>query len=108
MGSAGYLIKEGYNNLTKHIGKTFSTIVIMMATMLILGLFIIAGINIDKNVSIVTASVGFQAFISDSVDEEDIKGLEEKIKGIANIKSIEYLDKEAAFEDAKDTLKDYA
>ena len=108
MGTAGYLLKEGYNNLSKHIGKTFSTIVIMIATMLVLGLFILAGINLDKNVSIVTSSVGFQAFISDSVLETDIAELENKIKGIANIKSIEYLDKEAAFEDAKDTLKDYA
>ena len=108
MGTAGYLLKEGYNNLSKHIGKTLSTIVIMIATMLVLGLFILAGINLDKNVSIVTSSVGFQAFISDSVLETDIAELENKIKGIANIKSIEYLDKEAAFEDAKDTLKDYA
>ena len=36
-----YLIKEGFDNLKKHGSKTFSTILIICATMLVLGIFII-------------------------------------------------------------------
>lgn len=33
-----YLIKEGYENLKKHGSKTFSTMLIICATMLVLGI----------------------------------------------------------------------
>ena len=45
MTTGTYLIKEGYSNLRKHPGKTLSTMLIICATMLILGLFIIALVN---------------------------------------------------------------
>ena len=45
-----YLIKEGYNNLNKHGSKTISTMLIICATMLILGIFIIILQNVNQNV----------------------------------------------------------
>ena len=41
MSTRTYLIGQGYDNLRKHGGKTFSTMLIICATMFILGLFII-------------------------------------------------------------------
>ena len=108
MGTRAYLIGQGYSNLKKHGGKTFSTMLIICATMLILGLFIILYVNIDTNVKVVTENQGLKAFIAEEIDEDEVAGIAEKIKQITNVKSITYLDKEAALEDAKDTLKEYA
>lgn len=108
MGTKAYLIGQGYSNLKKHGGKTFSTMLIICATMLILGLFIILYVNIDTNVKVVTENQGLKAFIAEEIDEDDVAGIAEKIKQITNVKSISYLDKEAALKDAKDTLKEYA
>ena len=41
MSTGTYLFKEGYNNLRKHSSKTFSTMLIICATMLVLGIFIV-------------------------------------------------------------------
>lgn len=108
MSTRTYLIGQGYDNLRKHGGKTFATLLIICATMFVLGLFIILFINIESNVKAVSQHQGLQAFISDEIADSEIEEIASRLSGIANIKSIKYLDKNAALDDAKDTLKDYA
>lgn len=108
MGTRTYLISQGYQNMRKHGGKTFSTMLIICATMLILGLFLITYINIETNIKVITENQGLQAFISDEVSEREIEELATKIKNVSNVKEIKYLDKDSALEDAKSILKDYA
>ena len=107
MSTRTYLIGQGYDNLRKHGGKTFSTILIICATMFVLGLFIILFMNIESNVKAISSNQGLQAFISDEVADSEIQELAGKLTGISNVKNIKYIDKDAALEDAKDTLKDY-
>ena len=78
MSQTTYLISEGIDNLGKHKGKTLSTMLIICATMLILGVFIILFINIESNVLSVTENQGLQAFISEDVFERDINNLGKK------------------------------
>ncbi len=107
MPNTTYLINEGLDNLSKHKGKTISTMLIICATMLILGVFILLFINIEKNVTSITENQGLQAFIDDTVFERDVNNLAKKVREVANVKDIKYMDKEAALEDAKNTLKEY-
>src|SRR5574344_2420050 len=104
MGTRTYLISQGYQNMRKHGGKTFSTMLIICATMLILGLFLITYINIETNIKVITENQGLQAFISDEVSEREIEELATKIKNVSNVKEIKYLDKDSALEDAKSIL----
>lgn len=107
MGTRLYLLSQGYNNLRKHSAKTFSTMFIICATMIVLGLFIIAFENIQENVNVVATQQGIQAFISDDVKESEIEDILTKINSVANVDEIKYLDKEDALEDAKNTLQNY-
>ncbi len=107
MSQSTYLISEGLDNLGKHKGKSISTILIICATMLILGVFIILFVNIESNVEAVAKNQGLQAFISEDVFEREINNLGKKIEELANVKDVRYINKEAALEDAKATLKDY-
>lgn len=107
MSTKTYLIGQGYDNLRKHGAKTFSTMLIICATMFVLGIFVLLFVNVESNVKTVTENQGLQAFIEEDVFEENISVLAEQISSLANIKDIKYLDKTAALEDAKETLKDY-
>lgn len=101
-----YLIKEGYGNLKKHGSKTFSTMLIICATMLVLGIFIILFTNVNKNVETVKVEQGIQAFIEDTATENDVDYIEDAIKKINGIGEIRYIDKDMAYEDAKNVFKD--
>lgn len=101
-----YLIKEGYENLKKHGGKTVSTMLIICATMLVLGIFIILLQNVNKNVETVRLQQGLQALIEDTATAEEKEYMMDKIKNIGHVKDVEYLDKNMAYEDAKELFKD--
>lgn len=101
-----YLIKEGYENLKKHGSKTFSTMLIICATMLVLGIFIVLFTNVNKNVETVKVEQGIQAFIEDTATESDIEYIEDAIKKIDGVGEIKYIDKDMAYEDAKNVFKD--
>jgi cell division transport system permease protein len=100
-----YLIKEGYDNLKKHGSKTLSTMLIICATMIVLGIFIILLQNVNKNVETVKNEQGFQAFIDDASTETEIEYIKDRITLIPGIKGIKYIDKDMAFEDAKSVFK---
>lgn len=101
-----YLIKEGYDNLRKHGSKTFSTMLIICATMLVLGIFIILFQNVNKNVETVRVEQGLQAFIEDTKTEDEIDYMQDELKQIDGVKEVKYIDKDMAYEDAKATFKD--
>lgn len=101
-----YLIKEGYENLKKHGSKTFSTMLIICATMLVLGIFIILFTNVNKNVETVKVEQGIQAFIEDTATDADIEYIKDAIKKIDGVGEIRYISKDEAYEDAKNVFKD--
>lgn len=101
-----YLIKEGYENLKKHGSKTFSTMLIICATMLVLGIFMILFTNVNKNVETVKVEQGIQAFIEDTATDVDIEYIKDAIKKIDGVGEIRYISKDEAYEDAKNVFKD--
>ena len=101
-----YLIKEGYDNLNKHGSKTISTMLIICATMLILGIFIIILQNVNKNVETLRLEQGLQAFIEDKATDEDVAYMEDEIRLIDGVSEIQYMSKSEAYEDAKEQFKD--
>lgn len=103
-----YLLKEGYENLKKHGSKTLSTMLIICATMLVLGIFIVLFENVNKNVQVVRLEQGLQALIEDTATADDIEYIKDEIKQIDGVKDVKYIDKDMAFEDAKAEFKDQA
>lgn len=101
-----YLLKEGYENLKKHGSKTFSTMLIICATMLVLGIFIILFQNVNKNVETVRVEQGLQAFIEDAASDDDIEYMKDQIEQIPHVRDVQYINKDMAYEDAKEVFKD--
>ncbi len=101
-----YLIKEGYNNLNKHGSKTISTMLIICATMLIVGIFIIILQNVNSNVETLRLEQGLQAFIEDKATDEDIAYMEDEVRLIEGVSEVQYMNKSEAYEDAKKQFKD--
>jgi len=101
-----YLIKEGYDNLNKHGSKTISTMLIICATMLILGIFIIILQNVNYNVETLRLEQGLQAFIEDKATDEDIAYMEDEIGLIEGVSEIQFMSKTEAYTDAKSQFKD--
>ena len=101
-----YLLKEGYDNLKKHGSKTFSTMLIIFLTLIIVGIFLILFQNVNSNIKQVREQQGLQAFIKDGIKETDISYAKSEIEQIPGVKSVEYVDKNAAYQDALNVFGD--
>ena len=101
-----YLIKEGYMNLNKHGSKTVSTMLIICATMLILGIFVIILQNVNANVKTLRLEQGLQAFIEDKTTDDEVEYMKDELSLIEGVSEVQYMSKAEAFEDAKDQFKD--
>ena len=80
---------------------TGASLMIMCATMIIFGVFLILGENINHFVQEVEEAQGIQVFATDEATDEQIQKLGEDIQKVNGVNTIEYKSKEAALDQMK-------
>ena len=76
----GYLIGEGFANVFKNKKSTGASLMIMCATMIIFGIFLILGENINHFVSEVEQAQGIQVFATEEATDEQVTEVVRQIK----------------------------
>ena len=102
----GYLIGEGFSNVFKNKKSTVASIVIMCATMIIFGLFLIIGENVNHFVDNLKLQQGFQVFMKEDATQEEMDKVKEDIRALDGISTIEFVSKEQGLNTMKEKLKD--
>lgn len=100
-----YLIKEGIANVFKNKKSTFAALGIMIATMLVFGIFFAITENINNMISELEKAQGIEVFIKNEASDSEIKEIGEKIKSLDGVNSVTFVDKEKAIERVKDYLQ---
>ena len=102
----GYLIGEGFSNVFKNKKSTGASLMIMCATMIIFGIFLILGENINHFVAQVESAQGIQVFINNDTTQEQIDEIGDKIRQINGVSTVEYVSKDDALEIMRERFKD--
>ena len=102
----GYLVGEGFSNVFKNKKSTGASLMIMCATMIIFGIFLILGENINHFVSEIEAAQGIQVFINNDASQEQMDELGEKIRKLDGVSTIEFVSKEVALNQMKEKFGD--
>ena len=102
----GYLIGEGFSNVFKNKKSTGASLMIMCATMIIFGIFLILGENINHFVQQVESAQGIQVFIKSEATEQDIEKLEEQIRNVDGVSTTVFVSKEEALDQMKERFGD--
>ncbi len=98
----GYFIGEGFSNVFKNKKSTGASLMIMCATMLIFGIFLILGENINHFVKEIESIQGIQVFVKKEATQEQMDELADKIRKIDGVSTIEYVSKEEALSQMKE------
>lgn len=104
----GYLIGEGFSNVFKNKKSTGASLMIMCATMIIFGIFLILGENINHFVDDVKSEQGFQVFLVTDATEEQIQKVGDKIRAIDGVNTAEFKGKDYAMNFMKEKFGDKA
>ncbi len=107
----GYFIGEGFSNVFKNKKSTGASLMIMCATMIIFGIFLILGENINHIVKEVEGSQGIQVFLNADETDEQVKELGEKIRnievnGTKAVNTVVHKTKEDALNTMKERFKE--
>ncbi len=110
----GYLIGEGFGNVFKNKKSTGASLMIMCATMIIFGIFLILTENINHFVQEVESAQGMQVFINTDATDEQVEQIGEKIRKLDGVSTAVFVSKEEGlnhmkekFGDKKDLLDGY-
>ncbi len=102
----GYFIGEGFSNVFKNKKSTGASLMIMCATMIIFGIFLILGENINHFVDEVESEQGIQVFVKNEATQEQIDELGEKIRNIDGVSTVDFVSKDEALEQMKERFGD--
>ena len=102
----GYLLGEGFRNVTHNKKSTGASLAIMCATMLIFGLFFIIIENINYAIETIEAQQGMQVFILDDATQTQITELGQQISALSGVNTVKFVSKEDALNTYKEKLKD--
>ena len=102
----GYLFGEGFGNVFKNKKSTGASLMIMCATMVIFGIFLILTENINHFVQEVESARGIQVFINNDATQEQIEEIEEKLRAIDGVSTTVYVSKEQALQQMKERFGD--
>ena len=100
----GFLLGEGFRNFKDNKLMSFATIGILTACMLLIGMSILFGINVQSVMNYIQDLNEVVVFLNDDVTEEEALQLKSVFAQNDNILSIEYISKEEALEGQLDAM----
>jgi cell division transport system permease protein len=99
-----YLIGEGFSNIFKNKKQAATSFGTMCVIMIFFGIcFILVG-NFNHFIKQVEAEQGIQAYIVNDATDEEIKDLEDEIKSLEGVNTVEFISKDEALQQMKDRL----
>ncbi len=101
-----YYLKEGFSNLFKNKKSTLASMITMMSTLIILGIFLLFSMNIGDAIKALKQNQGMHVFILVETKEDRIKEIGDEIKKIDYVNSVTFKSREEGLKDLKKQFKD--
>jgi cell division transport system permease protein len=98
MRSFFYFIKEALANSKKNFGTTFGAVVTIFLSLLVIGVFMVTSMIIERVVEGIESQVSISIFLSDEASEGDVNALSSYIQSMPEVATVTYVDKAQALE----------
>jgi cell division transport system permease protein len=102
MRSFFYFIKEALGNSKKNFGTAFGAVITIFLSLLVIGVFMVASLMIDRIVQTVEDQVSVTIFLSDDAEQADVTTLMNYAKSQPQVQDVVYISKEQALERFKE------
>jgi cell division transport system permease protein len=102
MRSFFYFIKEALVNSKKNFGTTFGAAATIFLSLLVIGVFMVTSLIIERIVQSVESQVSITIFLADDARETDVSALESYAASLPQVSKVTYIDKDEALERFKE------
>jgi cell division transport system permease protein len=104
--SLKYLTKEGFRNIWTNRMMSLASIAVLMSCLVLIGSASMIFLNIESLLSKIEEENVVMVYIEDETTDEEITEMENEIWAIGNIKDVEFVAKEDAWEEQLDTMEE--
>ncbi|MEG2570853.1 MAG: permease-like cell division protein FtsX [Clostridia bacterium] len=91
-----YFIREAFSSIFKHRLMSVAAVSVIAACLLIMGSFMLIAVNIESMLKEVEDQSQIVAYVNGTTTKQQEAALTEKIRGIKNVKNIEFITREQA------------
>lgn len=102
--SLKYLIKEGFRNSWTNRMMSIASISVLLCCLVLIGSASMIFLNINSLVDRIEDENVIMVYIEDGTSQEDIAAMKDSIEAMDNIQSVEFVDKESAWQDQLKTM----
>ena len=104
LSSINYLVGKGISSVWKNKMMSFASFCIMLVSLLMVGLSVLASININKIISGIEGKNEVIVIVKDDSTDEVITALEASINNISNVDTVAFYSKEEAWKSMIDDM----
>ncbi len=98
MSSLFYFFRESLTGFTRNLSTTLGSIITIFLSLLIIGIFCLAGAIVNNVVASVENQVSITAYVKDDASEADIQKVMDQVKTYDGVESVSFTTKDQALE----------
>ena len=101
-----YLFREGLRGVFSHGFRSFASVTVIAACLIIMGSFGLVAVNVDNLIGNMEEDSQILAFVDESLSDSDALSIEGAIRSIPNVRDVQFISREEAMENYKNTYGD--
>ena len=101
-----YFIKDAFTSLKRNRTISFASILTVLITFFVLGIFILLAGNVNQAISSVQDKVDLEVFLKDDIKLIDQREIELKLRELDGVKDVVYKSKEEAYKKVQETTNE--
>lgn len=101
LSNISYLVKEGFRGIIKHGFMSFASVTIIMACLMIMGIFSMLALNINSVINELESQNEIVAFIDESYDTSAAQELRNSLLSVDNVQEVQFVSREQAMDEFK-------
>lgn len=106
LNSIGYLFKEGLKGVFSHGFRSFASVTVIAACLIIMGSFALLGVNVDNIIKDMETESQILAFVDENLSQDDARLMEGAIRTLSNVRDVQFITREEAMEKYKSNFED--
>ena len=104
MSSIGYFFKESLQGFARNLSTALGSIITIFLSLLIIGVFLVAGSMLETLMSSVESEVSITAYVSDEAPDSDIDRVMNEIRDMPDVASVGFTTKDQALENFSSSM----
>lgn len=101
-----YLFKEGLRGVFSHGFRSFASVTVIAACLIIMASFGLVAVNVDNLIGEMEEDSQILAFVDETLSDSDARTIESAIRTLPNVREVQFVSREEAMENYKASYGD--